>query len=86
MDLAASATSHGRLDQPLTYWNAMGALGGLGLVLCARMAGDADRPRVLRALAAAVSPVLGLGVYLTFSRGSLAGLGAGGRARAARPA
>ena len=77
IELAASATSHGRLDQPLTYWNAMGALGGLGLVLCARMAGDHTRPRALRALAAAVSPVLGLGIYLTFSRGSLAGLGAG---------
>ena len=31
----------GRLDQPLTYWNATGALAALGLVLCARVAGDA---------------------------------------------
>ena len=35
----------GRLDQPLTYWNAMGALAALGLVLCARIAGDRDRAR-----------------------------------------
>src|SRR4051812_40070477 len=30
-------TALGRLDQPLTYWNAMGALAALGLVLCARV-------------------------------------------------
>jgi len=33
----------GRLEQPLTYWNAVGALAALGLVLCARMAGDVER-------------------------------------------
>ena len=67
----------GRLDQPLTYWNAMGALAAIGLVLCARLAGDRERPRALRAAAAAVAVPLGMGCYLSFSRGALAALAAG---------
>ncbi|HEV3002467.1 MAG TPA: O-antigen ligase family protein, partial [Solirubrobacteraceae bacterium] len=67
----------GRLDQPLTYWNGTGALAALGLVLCARLAGDRTRPLALRAAAAAASAPLGLGVYLSFSRGALTALGVG---------
>ena len=67
----------GRLDQPLTYWNATGALAALGLVLCARLAGDAERPRALRAAALAAAVPLGTGCYLSFSRGALAALAAG---------
>ena len=36
----ASRQALGRLDQPLTYWNAVGAVAALGLVLCARLACD----------------------------------------------
>ena len=43
----------GRLDQPLTYWNAMGALSALGVVLTVRLAGEPLRPRALRVAAAA---------------------------------
>ena len=67
----------GRLDQPLTYWNAVGALAAMGLVLCARLAGDRTRPVALRAAAAAGAPVLGLGLYLSFSRGALVALAGG---------
>jgi O-Antigen ligase len=67
----------GRLDQPLTYWNATGALAAIGLVLCARVAGDRDRPPALRAGAAAAAVPLGMGCYLSFSRGALAALAAG---------
>jgi hypothetical protein len=67
----------GRLDQPLGYWNAMGALGALGLVLCARVAGDRTRPDALRIAAAGGAPVLGMGIYLSFSRGALAAVAAG---------
>jgi O-Antigen ligase len=67
----------GRLDQPLTYWNATGALAAIGLVLCARIAGDRDRPAALRAGAAAAAVPLGMGCYLSFSRGALAALAAG---------
>jgi O-Antigen ligase len=70
-------TALGRLDQPLTYWNAMGALAALGLVLCARLAGDSSRPAWLRAAGAAGAVPLGMGTYLSFSRGALAALAAG---------
>ena len=84
--LAASARAGGRLEQPLTYWNATGALAAIGVVLCARLAGDATRPGALRAAAAAAAAPLGMGAYLSFSRGAiaclLAGLAALVRARA----
>jgi hypothetical protein len=67
----------GRLDQPLTYWNAMGALAAIGLVLCARVAADRERPSALRSAAAAAAVALGMGCYLSFSRGALAALAAG---------
>ena len=66
-----SGLALGRLDQPLTYWNAVAAVGALGLVLCARLAGDAGRSGATRALAAAAAPPLGAGLYLTLSRGGL---------------
>src|SRR3954447_7598222 len=72
-----SVSAGGRLDQPLTYWNAIGALGAVGLVLCARMAGDATRPVALRCAAAAGAVPLAVGIYLTFSRGALAASAAG---------
>jgi hypothetical protein len=72
IDLDHSSGAGGRLEQPLTYWNAEGLLAGMGLVLCARIAGDGSRPPRLRALAGAASPLLGMGVYLSFSRGAIA--------------
>jgi hypothetical protein len=66
-----------RLEQPLTYWNAMGLACAMGLVLAARLAGDVSRPARLRAAAAAASAPLGLALYLTFSRGALAAAAAG---------
>ncbi len=72
IELASSRSAGGRLEQPLTYWNAEGALAALGLVLCARLAGDVTRPRSIRAAAGAAAPVLGLGLYLSYSRGALA--------------
>jgi O-Antigen ligase len=75
--LHATQRAGGRLEQPLTYWNATGALAALGLVLCARLAGDATRPRGLRIAAAAAAAPLGMGAYLSFSRGAIACLLAG---------
>jgi hypothetical protein len=70
--LARSQTAGGRLEQPITYWNAEGALAAMGFILCARLAGDVTRPIAVRALAAAAAPALGAGVYLTYSRGAIA--------------
>jgi hypothetical protein len=70
--LASSRSAHGRLEQPLTYWNAEGALAAIGLVLCARLAGDRSRAPAVRLIAAAVAPAFGAGLYLSYSRGALA--------------
>ncbi|MGH2894877.1 MAG: O-antigen ligase family protein [Solirubrobacteraceae bacterium] len=71
LHFARSVSAEGRLEQPLTYWNAMGELAAIGFVLCARISGDAVRTRWERSLAAAAAPALGLGLYLSFSRGAL---------------
>jgi hypothetical protein len=62
----------GRLEQPITYWNAEGLLAGMGVLLCVRLAGDRTRPLAMRVAAAAACAPLGMGVYLTYSRGALA--------------
>jgi hypothetical protein len=64
-----------RLDQPVGYWNALGSLAMIGLILCAGLAVGAAR-HVRLACALAATP-LGLALYLTFSRGALLALAAG---------
>ncbi len=77
LHFAHSVSAEGRLEQPLTYWNAMGELAAIGFVMCARIAGDAARSRLLRAVAAAACAPLGMGLYITFSRGALFACAAG---------
>jgi hypothetical protein len=77
LHFARSFTSGGRLEQPLTYWNAMGELAAIALVLSARIAGDRTRPGWMRAVAAAGAAPLGMGLYLSFSRGALFAFAAG---------
>jgi hypothetical protein len=71
VSLQASAAAGGRLHQPLGYWNAMGAVAAIGLVLVAGIAGDPRRGVRARALAMAAAPLLGAGVALSYSRGAL---------------
>ncbi|MDQ6732003.1 MAG: hypothetical protein M3022_17380, partial [Actinomycetota bacterium] len=71
LSFARSTSAQGRLEQPLTYWNAMGEVAAIGVVLAARLAGDASRPRTIRLIAAAAAAPLGMGLYLSFSRGAL---------------
>jgi hypothetical protein len=71
LQFSASLSAEGRLEQPLTYWNAMGELAAIGFILCARMAGDPNRSRATRAAAAGATAPLGLGLYTSFSRGAL---------------
>jgi hypothetical protein len=66
-----------RLEQPLTYWNAMGIVGAVGTVLAVRIAGSPAREQPLRAAAAFAAVPMALGVYLTYARGALAALGVG---------
>ena len=71
LHFSRSVSAQGRLEQPLTYWNAMGEVAALGLVLAVRVAGDDSRHRAMRTAAACACAPLGMGLYLSFSRGAL---------------
>ncbi len=77
VELTATDSAGGRLEQPLTYWNAMGLIAAVGIVLALRMATDFSRAADVRAAAAAAVVPLACGLYLSFSRGALAALVAG---------
>lgn len=66
-----------RLDHPLTYFNAFGALASLTAVLHAGLAGDPRGRLALRALAAAASLSALVAMYFTLSRGAWLALGVG---------
>jgi hypothetical protein len=67
VDLEDLISANDRLAQPLTYWNAQGAMAAVGLTLAAGLAAEDRFPR----WAAACAPVLGLDLYLTLSRGAI---------------
>src|SRR5438067_1983542 len=54
-----------RLSYPLTYWNALGVLAAIGLVLCIHLSSSLAEPRAVRAAAAAALPVLATTLYFT---------------------
>ena len=64
LHFARSVSAEGRLEQPLTYWNAMGELAALGFVLATRVAGAVDRPAAVRLAATAAAAPLAMGLYL----------------------
>jgi len=66
-----------RLDHPLTYWNALGALAAMTTVLAAGMAGSRREHAAVRAFAAAAALLAVVALYLTFSRGAWAALAVG---------
>lgn len=61
-----------RLSFPLTYWNALGLLAAVGLVLCLHFTSDTEERVSVRMLAAAAVPVQSCTLYFTFSRGGIA--------------
>lgn len=62
--------AHGRLYQPLGYWNALGIFAAMTLVLCLGAAMRARTPWV-RILAAGALPPVASTLFFTFSRGSM---------------
>ena len=74
---AATQSAAGRLEQPLTYWNASGIVAAVGLILMLRVAADPSRAGRLRGFALGAVVPLGVGVYLTFSRGALVAVAVG---------
>ena len=77
VELDRGISAAGRLEQPLTYWNAMGAVAAIGLVLCARLAGDGERGPRLRTTAGFIAPTIALGLFLSLSRGAIAAAAVG---------
>ena len=67
----------GRLSAPLGYWNAMGLVAGLGVLLAVSIAADAERAGWSRAAAAAAIPTLAAALWMSYSRGALSATGAG---------
>jgi hypothetical protein len=59
-----------RLDFPLDYWNAIGAWGAMACAAAVAWSAHARHPG-LRVLNLALTPVAGLAVYLTYSRGGV---------------
>jgi O-antigen ligase len=69
--VAPDAVAAGRLSFPVSYWNTLGLLAGMGIVLCAAITTHRREPRPARVLAAAAIPLLATTLYFTFSRGAL---------------
>lgn len=63
--------ANNRLSFPLTYWNALGLLAAMGVVLCLHFAADLEERVAVRVLAAAAFPLPAATLYFTFSRGGI---------------
>ncbi len=61
-----------RLAYPVSYWNGLGILAGLALLLCVHLTADEREPGAVRALAAGAVPLVAATLLFTFSRGALA--------------
>ncbi|HYH87634.1 MAG TPA: O-antigen ligase family protein [Solirubrobacteraceae bacterium] len=68
---ATTALHTERLSYPVSYWNALGLLAGVGIVLCLHLASSLREPLWVRAAGAAGLPVLASALLLTLSRGAL---------------
>jgi O-antigen ligase len=68
----APDVSNERLSYPVTYWNALGLLAALGIVLAFHLTCTLRERRLARILAAAVVPLLAATLFFTLSRGAIA--------------
>ena len=68
---ATAARNPEQMSYPVTYWNALGLLAGVGIVLCLHLASSLREPLWVRAAGAASLPVLASTLLLTLSRGAL---------------
>jgi O-Antigen ligase len=68
----APDVSNERLSYPVTYWNALGVLAALGIVLALHLTCSLSERRLVRILAATIVPLLTATLFFTFSRGAIA--------------
>jgi predicted lipid-binding transport protein (Tim44 family) len=71
------ALANNQLSYPLTYWNALGILATIGVLLSLGIASNPREARAARALAAAGVPIAATTLFLTFSRGAIGALAIG---------
>jgi O-antigen ligase len=64
--------ANNRLSYPLTYWNSLGLLSAIGVILCFHLTCSRGEHRLIRVLAAPLVPLLATTLYFTFSRGAIA--------------
>jgi O-antigen ligase/polysaccharide polymerase Wzy-like membrane protein len=67
----APSLAENRLSYPITYWNSLGLLAALGVILCFYIASSRGEPRLARVLGAGAVPILATTLYFTFSRGGI---------------
>jgi O-antigen ligase len=67
----APGVSNERLSYPVTYWNTLGLLAALGIVLAFHLSCSLSERRVVGVLAAGVLPLLAATLFFTFSRGAM---------------
>ncbi len=60
-----------RLSFPVTYWNTLGLLAAMGIVLAFHLTSSLRERRGVAVLAAGVVPLLAATLFFTFSRGSI---------------
>jgi O-antigen ligase len=63
-----------RLSYPVGYWNALGMMAAIGLLMAGHLSAERRVPVALRALGAALVPMFAATLLLTFSRGAIAAL------------
>lgn len=73
----APGVSNERLSYPVTYWNTLGLLAALGIVLAFHLSCSLSERRMVRVLVAGALPLLALTLFFTFSRGAMLACGIG---------
>jgi hypothetical protein len=73
----APGVANQRLSYPVTYWNTLGLLAALGIVLGAQLTCSLGERRAVRVAAAGVLPLLAATLFFTFSRGAILAGGVG---------
>jgi O-antigen ligase len=61
-----------RLSYPVTYWNTLGIMASVGIILCFHLASSRSEPTLARVLGSAAVPPIATTLLLTFSRGGIA--------------
>ena len=69
--------ARGRLSFPITYWNGLGILAAIGVILSLHLASHEREHLAVRALGAAGVPLAAVTLFFTFSRGATGAVVAG---------